>query len=83
MGGRFECVRSDKRRNVIAVKEMEDDIRVLFWLKHSCTLNNLKKKNTLCNESQEDLCVFSLTKLIVLQMQSCKFNWLIVFVVHS
>lgn len=37
-GGRFECVGSDKSRNVIAVKR--DDIRVLFWLKHSCTLNN-------------------------------------------
>lgn len=28
---------SDKRRNVIVVKEIGDDIRFLFWLKHSCT----------------------------------------------
>lgn len=29
---------------MIAAEEMEDDIRVLFWVKHSCTLNNVLKK---------------------------------------
>lgn len=38
---------ADKRRNAIAVEEMEDDIRFLFWLKHSWTLNNLKKQHAL------------------------------------
>ena len=38
---------ADKRRNAIAVEEMEDDIRFLFWLKHSWTLNNLKKQTAL------------------------------------
>lgn len=28
---------SDKRRNVIVVKEIGDNTRFLFWLKHSCT----------------------------------------------
>lgn len=36
VGARLERVGQIRERNVIAVKEMEDNTRVLFWLKHSC-----------------------------------------------